>query len=121
MKETIISRLYKGVVRSRIFAQSEGDAEIAHEWGLQQLVRLQRSWALTWITDLLLVYRDPILETKVFGVRFPNPLGLAAGFDKYCQAYPRAIPACGWGSVEVGGITQWGQEGNPRPRMLRSL
>ena len=54
----------------------------------------------------------------MFGVRFPNPVGLAAGFDKNAVALP-AWAALGFGFVEIGTITAQGQLGNPRPRIFR--
>jgi dihydroorotate dehydrogenase len=54
----------------------------------------------------------------VFGLRFPNPVGLAAGMDKDGRALP-AWPALGFGFVEVGTVTAVAQPGNPRPRMFR--
>ncbi|GAB4522813.1 MAG: quinone-dependent dihydroorotate dehydrogenase [Amphiplicatus sp.] len=61
---------------------------------------------------------DPRLETSVAGLRFSNPLGLAAGFDKNAQA-PDAMLALGFGFVEVGAVTPRPQPGNPRPRVFR--
>jgi dihydroorotate dehydrogenase len=58
------------------------------------------------------------LEKKVFGLHFPNPIGLAAGFDKNAVALP-AWEALGFGFVEVGTITARPQPGNPRPRIFR--
>ena len=58
------------------------------------------------------------LEKHVFGVRFPNPLGLAAGFDKDGKLVP-LLPALGFGFLEIGSITLEPQPGNPRPRMFR--
>ncbi len=58
------------------------------------------------------------LAVRVAGIRFPNPLGLAAGFDKDAQV-PRALLGLGFGSVEVGSITPRPQAGNPRPRLFR--
>jgi dihydroorotate dehydrogenase len=57
-------------------------------------------------------------ERTVFGVRFPNPVGLAAGMDKDGAAL-RAWPAMGFGFVEVGTVTRHPQPGNPRPRLYR--
>src|SRR5690606_16135103 len=54
----------------------------------------------------------------VFGIRFPNPVGLAAGLDKDAAALP-AWPALGFGFVEVGTVTRYAQPGNPRPRLFR--
>jgi dihydroorotate dehydrogenase len=61
---------------------------------------------------------DPILATTLWGRRFANPIGLAAGFDKSAEAYPGA-PALGFGFLEVGSVTPRPQPGNPRPRLFR--
>jgi dihydroorotate dehydrogenase len=61
--------------------------------------------------------RSP-LQREVFGLSFPNPVGLAAGFDKNGLAIP-ALSALGFGSVEIGTVTAMGQPGNPKPRMFR--
>jgi len=61
---------------------------------------------------------DPLLATEVWGRRFPNPLGLAAGFDKHAEAMA-ALLRLGFGFVEVGSITPRPQPGNPRPRVFR--
>lgn len=61
---------------------------------------------------------DPILHTKVFGLFFPNPVGLAAGLDKQAEVID-AFMHFGFGAVEVGTVTPRPQPGNPRPRMLR--
>ncbi len=52
------------------------------------------------------------------GIRFPNPLGLAAGFDKHATAFP-ALAAMGFGCIELGTVTPRPQPGNPRPRLFR--
>jgi len=62
--------------------------------------------------------RDPVLESTVFGVRFPGPMGLAAGFDKN-GAGLTAWGALGFGYAEVGTVTAQAQPGNPPPRMFR--
>ncbi|WP_396611231.1 quinone-dependent dihydroorotate dehydrogenase [Haloferax sp. S1W] len=61
---------------------------------------------------------DPRLETTAFGLDFPNPVGVAAGFDKNAEV-PTVLGALGFGHVEVGGVTAKPQSGNPRPRMFR--
>jgi dihydroorotate dehydrogenase len=58
------------------------------------------------------------LATSVAGIDFPNPIGLAAGFDKNAQV-PDAVLGLGFGFVEVGSITPRSQPGNPRPRLFR--
>ena len=61
---------------------------------------------------------EPVLATNVWGKAFPNPLGLAAGFDKNAEV-PDAALALGFGFVEVGGVTPLPQAGNPLPRLFR--
>ncbi len=61
---------------------------------------------------------DPRLETRIAGLRFPNPLGIAAGFDKNA-AVPDALLRLGFGFAEVGTVTPRPQPGNPRPRIFR--
>ena len=61
---------------------------------------------------------DDRLRTAAFGLEFPNPVGVAAGFDKNAEV-PGALAALGFGHVEVGGVTARGQPGNPRPRLFR--
>jgi dihydroorotate dehydrogenase len=60
----------------------------------------------------------PELKLRAFGLNFPNPVGLAAGFDKNAQV-PDALLRLGFGFVEVGTITPRPQAGNPRPRLFR--
>jgi dihydroorotate dehydrogenase len=61
---------------------------------------------------------DPRLRVSAFGLSFPNPVGLAAGFDKNAEI-PDACLRLGFGFVEVGTVTPRPQSGNPRPRMFR--
>jgi dihydroorotate dehydrogenase len=61
---------------------------------------------------------DARLAIRVFGLNFPNPVGMAAGFDKNAEA-PDALLRLGFGFVEVGTITPRPQPGNPRPRLFR--
>jgi dihydroorotate dehydrogenase len=61
---------------------------------------------------------DPKLAVRAFGLNFPNPVGMAAGFDKNAEV-PDALLRLGFGFVEVGTVTPRPQEGNPRPRLFR--
>ena len=61
---------------------------------------------------------DPVLATRVAGIDFPSPVGLAAGFDKDAEV-PDAMLGLGFGFVEVGTLTPQPQEGNPKPRLFR--
>ena len=65
-----------------------------------------------------LVADDPRLAVRAFGLNFPNPIGMAAGFDKHAEV-PDALLALGFGFVEVGTVTPEPQTGNPRPRIFR--
>ena len=61
---------------------------------------------------------DPKLAVRAFGLNFPNPIGMAAGFDKSAEA-PDALLRLGLGFVEIGTVTPKPQIGNPRPRIIR--
>ncbi len=61
---------------------------------------------------------DPLLRTRVWGLEFPNPIGLSAGFDKDAEIYA-VLLRLGFGFVEVGSITPQPQAGNPKPRVFR--
>lgn len=63
---------------------------------------------------------DARLGTKVWGLDFPNPLGIAAGFDKDARV-PAAVLGMGFGHAEIGTVTPRPQEGNPRPRVFRLI
>ena len=63
-------------------------------------------------------FEDPGLEREFFGIRFRNPVGLAAGFDKNGEAI-LGLQALGFGFIEVGTVTPKPQAGNPKPRILR--
>lgn len=71
-----------------------------------------------WLLRKCYGVRHPALEREVFGRSFPNPVGLAAGFDHNGEAL-RELAALGFGFVEVGTITPLAQGGNPRPRVFR--
>lgn len=107
--------LFARAVRPALFRVGGGDAEAAHEWTLRRLAALSRRPAL--LAALRARYAVSAPRT-VFGIDFPNPVGLAAGMDKNGMALP-AWPALGFGFVEVGTVTAHGQPGNPRPRLFR--
>jgi dihydroorotate dehydrogenase len=104
---------YQRAARPVLFRLGGGDAEAAHEATLRWLARLAPLAARR-----AAPYAPPGAARTVFGVRFPNPVGLAAGMDKDGRAL-RAWPALGFGFVEVGTVTRYPQPGNPRPRLFR--
>jgi len=89
------------------------DAERAHGLGLRAIEAAYRSG-----TSALLGRHPAPLPTRVFGLEFPNPVGLAAGLDKNGE-HIDALLALGFGSVEIGTVTPRPQVGNPRPRLFR--
>jgi dihydroorotate dehydrogenase len=104
---------FEQALRPILFRIGGGDAEKAHEFTLGRLARLGDR------TRGLLRGRYAIdAPVEVFGVRFPNAVGLAAGMDKNGVALP-AWPALGFGFVEVGTVTAHAQPGNDRPRLFR--
>ncbi|MER7333778.1 quinone-dependent dihydroorotate dehydrogenase [Micromonospora sp. NPDC000119] len=107
--------IFERVVRPGLFRMGAGDAEAAHEWTLHRLAGLSRRPAALAALRARYAVRAP---RTVFGVEFPNPVGLAAGMDKDGAALP-AWPALGFGFVEVGTVTARPQPGNPRPRLFR--
>src|SRR5690349_8994137 len=66
----------------------------------------------------LRAWTHPTLTQQLWGLTFPNPVGLAAGFDKNARA-PHVWPLLGFGFAELGTITAHAQPGNPLPRMFR--
>jgi dihydroorotate dehydrogenase len=94
------------------------DPEVIHHWVMGWLSFMARHPGtlrlLSWTCEL----RDPRLELTRFGLKFPNPIGLAAGFDKDAEAVA-SWPALGFGAVELGTVTAQPQAGNPPPRLFR--
>ena len=70
------------------------------------------------IFRFLFDYKNEKLEKVVFGIKFKNPVGLAAGFDKEAQ-FIDEFASLGFGFIEIGTITPKGQPGNPKPRLFR--
>ncbi|HET9015005.1 MAG TPA: quinone-dependent dihydroorotate dehydrogenase [Thermomicrobiaceae bacterium] len=107
--------LYRGVVYP---ALSRLDAEQAHRLTLRALDGLERLPAGLPLLRGFAGPTDDRLRVARFGLRFPNPVGVAAGLDKDGEA-AAALLALGFGAVEVGTVTPRPQPGNPRPRVWR--
>jgi len=71
-----------------------------------------------WITSLFFKLEDSRLEREVFGLKFPNPVGLAAGFDKDAKLFDE-LSSFGFGFIEIGTVTPLPQAGNLKPRLFR--
>lgn len=107
---------YETIFRPALFQR---DSEQAHEIGVDAMALLGAipplRAALEWWNRRGTARARPV---EVLGLRFPNAVGLAAGFDKNARAW-LAAPALGFGHVEIGTVTALAQPGNPRPRMFR--
>jgi dihydroorotate dehydrogenase len=111
-----MGHFYEKIVRPCLFHLN---SERAHRCGVEAMAALG---AVAPLCRLLEAWqRLPVSASRpieVFGLRFPNAIGLAAGFDKDARAWPAAA-ALGFGHVEIGTVTALAQPGNPRPRMFR--
>ena len=103
---------YERFVRPILFSLS---AEGAHDLAIRNL-RAASSWPS--VLRVLERFKPPPKPKTVFGLTFPNPIGLAAGFDKNGVVIP-AWAALGFGFVEIGTVTAKAQPGNPKPRIFR--
>ena len=106
--------MYK-LVRSLLFLF---DAEFIHEISTK-LIKLYNY--IPFVSKLLrknYLISDKLLEKEVFGIKFPNPVGLAAGFDKNASFY-NDFRNFGFGFIEIGTVTPLAQEGNPKKRIFR--
>jgi dihydroorotate dehydrogenase len=110
--------LYRHIVRPVLFRLAGGDPEYAHEWAIRLLTALGRQPAALRLVERAFAVHDARLRQDLLGLTFPNPVGLAAGFDKNAVALP-ALAALGFGFIEAGTVTRHPQSGNPRPRIQR--
>lgn len=110
-----MSWFYRQVIRPALFTQ---DAETAHTRALHWLACASRNEFACDVLEGFLGAEK--LSVEVFGLRFPNPVGLAAGMDKFAEAVP-AWAALGFGFTELGGVTWHPQPGNPAPRIFRAV
>lgn len=112
--------LYRDVLWPLLFSGLRADPETVKMALLRALHWIDATQATGILSALerLFCYRDPRLAVSLWGLTFPNPLGLAAGFDKDGLALG-VWPSLGFGFVEVGTITPQPQPGNPKPRLFQ--
>lgn len=106
--------LYKKLVRPLLFKK---DSDYVHERALDIGKFLSHS-LLSKPLELAYKFSDKSLNTRIFGINFNNPMGLAAGFDKTGEVV-NSLSSLGFGFVEIGSITTHPREGNPKPRTFR--
>src|ERR1041385_4498233 len=112
-----MGKYYEQFVRPYFFRM---DSELAHERGVRAMKLLGVLAPLRAALECRAARRwRGARPAQAFGLPVPNPVGLAAGFDKNAEAWPAAA-AMGFGHVEIGTVTALAQPGNPRPRMFRS-
>ena len=110
-----MSWFYRHLLRPVLFSQS---AERIHNRTLKGLALASRNGLLC--EALASFFAAPELPVALMGLRFPNPIGLAAGMDKHAEALP-AWAALGFGFTELGAVTWHAQPGNPEPRVFRAI
>ena len=115
-RDFLIRVLYKTFVKNTLFLI---DSEKVHERSIKAGKFLGRHKITKNITRSVFSYSNPdALGQNIFGIKFPNPIGLAAGFDKNAELTD-ILPDVGFGFAEVGSITGEPCKGNPKPRLWR--
>lgn len=107
--------MYKSIIRPILFWF---DPEEIHYFTFSTLRFLNKVPGFPSLFKSLYEVNDSRLEREVFGLKFKNPVGLAAGFDKDAKLY-KELSNLGFGFIEIGTLTPKGQEGNPKKRLFR--
>ncbi|MFA5000947.1 MAG: quinone-dependent dihydroorotate dehydrogenase [Candidatus Paceibacterota bacterium] len=115
VRNKIISWKYRWILKPILF---KFDPENVHNWFIEIGKFLGKFRATNWLTKICFDYENPTLEQEILGIKFKNPIGLAAGFDKNAEMID-IMPAVGFGFTEVGSVTGRACEGNARPRLWR--
>ncbi|MBU3680810.1 MAG: quinone-dependent dihydroorotate dehydrogenase [Flavobacterium sp.] len=107
--------MYKFLLRPILFWF---DPEHVHYFTFACIRLLHKIPGFGWLCNQLYMVHDPRLEREVFGLKFKNPVGLAAGFDKDAKLY-QELANFGFGFIEIGTLTPKAQAGNPKKRLFR--
>jgi dihydroorotate dehydrogenase len=107
--------MYKTIIRPLLFLISP---EKIHEILVSTIKIIYRIPPSRWLLKRLYCIDNPKLEKEFLGLKFKNPVGLAAGFDKNATFY-KEFSLFGFGFIEIGTVTPHAQPGNPRPRSFR--
>ncbi len=94
------------------------DPEKMHHLVISGLKKMNRIWGIKDLVKANFQLHDPRLERDIFGLKFKNPVGLAAGFDKNASSIEE-LAQFGFGFIEIGTVTPLPQPGNEKPRMFR--
>lgn len=107
--------MYNYLVRPLLFRLT---SDYAHEATIKSAASLSKNRWLLKTLESVYSYKNPVLEQKIFGLTFQNPVGLAAGFDKNGTTIA-FMESLGFGFIEIGSITANPSTGNPKPRSFR--
>ncbi|MCC9073631.1 quinone-dependent dihydroorotate dehydrogenase [Flavobacterium sp. F-65] len=107
--------MYKLLIRPILF---RFDPEEVHYFTFSFVRFISKIPGVSSIIKAIYKVNDSRLEREVFGIKFSNPVGLAAGFDKDAKLY-KELSDFGFGFIEIGTVTPVGQEGNPKKRLFR--
>lgn len=107
--------MYKSIIKPILFKK---EPENAHHFTFSWIKRTFNLPLIRPGIKSFFHYENPILEKEVFGLKFKNPVGLAAGFDKDAKLIDE-MALLGFGFIEIGTLTPRPQEGNPQPRLFR--
>lgn len=107
--------MYRILIRPILF---RFDPEKIHHFTFKLIKFLAKIPGFSSLCRSLYEVNDPRLEREVFGLKFKNPVGLAAGFDKDAKLF-NELSDFGFGFIEIGTLTPVGQEGNPKQRLFR--
>lgn len=107
--------MYKLLIRPLLFWF---DPEEVHYFTFSAIRFISKIHGFSSIFRAIYVIEDKRLETEVFGLKFKNPVGLAAGFDKDAVLY-KELSNFGFGFIEIGTLTPKAQDGNPKKRLFR--
>ena len=107
--------MYQKLIKPLLF---RFDPEAVHYFTFTAIKLLSALPFASAIIRALYLVKDQRLEREVFGLKFPNPVGLAAGFDKNAVLF-KELSNFGFGFIEIGTLTPKGQAGNPKKRLFR--
>lgn len=107
--------MYKSLIRPLLFSF---DPEAVHHFSFKAIKLLSKVPVFSSLSRKRYHLNHPSLQRQLFGLTFPNPVGMAAGFDKDAQAY-KEFSNLGFGFIEIGTLTPLPQEGNPKQRLFR--
>ncbi len=108
--------MYKSLIRPLFFSF---DPEKIHHFTFS-MIRFSNQIGLGGAFRNAYRFENPKLERELFGIKFPNPVGLAAGFDKDAKLY-KELSNLGFGFIEIGTVTPKPQDGNEKPRIFRLI